>query len=76
MFKRLIAGLLWFLATLCSYELIWYVAGVPRVLGPVLGFVIGSAVAIDPRGWVWARKASADQIPRRVVQSVNNTATR
>jgi hypothetical protein len=56
--KRLIAGPLWFLAFAFMYELLWSVAGVPRVVGPALGLVAAVTVWIDPLHWFWSAPPS------------------
>ena len=45
---------LWFLATLCMYELGWALFGLPRVMGPLLAAGVASFVALDPLHVLWA----------------------
>jgi hypothetical protein len=56
--KRAVAAVLWFAAVWVTYEVIWSVTGVPRVLGPVLAATIAAIVTLDPTGWFWSRSAS------------------
>jgi hypothetical protein len=65
--KRLTSGSLWFLAIWFGYEILWSVMGVPRMLGPMLAFVVASLVVADPAGLFWpapARSASVARAPR------------
>ncbi len=45
---RATAALLWFLAIWVGYEILWSIAGIPRVVGPVLGWIAAWIVVIDP----------------------------
>jgi hypothetical protein len=56
--KRAIAAVLWFAAVWVTYEVLWSVTGLPRMLGPVLAATIAALVAVDPTGWFWSRSAS------------------
>jgi hypothetical protein len=51
--KRLVAGPLWFISFALMYELVWSLTGVPRVIGPVIGLMIGMTVWLDPLHWFW-----------------------
>jgi hypothetical protein len=55
--KRLTAGSLWFLAIWFGYEILWSVMGVPRMVGPMLAFVVASLVVADPAGLFWPAPA-------------------
>jgi len=48
--KRAIAGVLWFFSIWAAYEVIWSVAGVPRLIGPILGLLGAGIVVVDPTG--------------------------
>jgi hypothetical protein len=56
MWKRAIAGLLWFFSIWAAYEVIWSVAAVPRPIGPVLGLLSAGIVVVDPTGRFWGRR--------------------
>lgn len=59
--KRLTAGSLWFIAIWFGYEIMWSLVGIPRMIGPMLAFVVTSLVVADPAGLFWpapARKAT------------------
>ncbi len=51
--KRLTAGSLWFIAIWFGYEILWSLMGVPRMVGPMLAFVVSSLVVADPGGLFW-----------------------
>ena len=53
MWKRALAGLLWFGAVWFGYEIAWSLVGVPRLIGPVVAFAIASVVVMDPGRRVW-----------------------
>jgi hypothetical protein len=53
MLKRVAAASLWFLVTWVGYEIAWSVAGVPRMIGPVLAAGIAMIVAVDPLRIFW-----------------------
>ena len=52
---RLVAGSLWFVATLLLWELGWSAFDLPRVVGPVLASVIALFVVLDPTHRIWKR---------------------
>jgi hypothetical protein len=56
--KRAVASVLWFAAVWVTYEVIWSVTGLPRMIGPVLAATIAAIVAVDPTGWFWSRAAT------------------
>ncbi len=60
---RAIAGLFWFLATWVGYEIVWSIAGTPRVIGPILAFLVASILVVDPAGRFWARSQTRDGTP-------------
>ncbi|MBA2720880.1 MAG: hypothetical protein H0U52_16810 [Chloroflexi bacterium] len=55
MSNRLMAAILWFAAVWVGYEIVWSVAGVPRIVGPLLATVVAAFVALDPLGVYFAR---------------------
>jgi hypothetical protein len=55
MSKRLIAGLLWFVAV---GSLVESFTGVPRLLAPLIGVAAAAFVLLDPFGLFWERSAS------------------
>jgi len=57
--KRLVATCLWFYAFWYLGSMIAAFAGVPDLLGPLLGLAAGGVVGIDPRRRIWARPAAA-----------------
>jgi len=56
--KRALAAFLWFAAAWFGYEIVWSVTGAPRLLGPMLAFLAGAFVTVDPFGRFWARTES------------------
>lgn len=64
MSKRAVAGLLWFFSIWATFELLWSVVGVPRLIGPILGLVAASLVVVDPTGRFWGRSPLAVNVPR------------
>ena len=48
--KRLIAGVLWFFATWYAWDIVAYALGLPIMLAPFLGLVVGAFFALDPMG--------------------------
>jgi hypothetical protein len=75
--KRLLAGPLWFLATLTVYSLVAAFLGAPHEVGPIVAFVIATLVVLDPGGLIWppverpvARTARTPAVLR---SSVNST---
>jgi len=50
---HVIAGVFWFIAVAFGWELAWSLTGIPRIVGPVLGVVIGLVVALDPMAVIW-----------------------
>jgi len=53
MFKRLLAGPLWFLATLTAYSLVAAMLGAPAQVGPIIAFVVAALVVLDPGDLIW-----------------------
>ena len=60
--KRLVAGPLGFLATLCTHELARRILGAPRAVGPVIEMVVATLVILYP-----ADLMSPDPPPARPV---------
>jgi hypothetical protein len=54
--KRLAAATLWFYAFWYLGSTIATFAGVPDLLGPVLGLAAGLIVGIDPKRLIWVRR--------------------
>lgn len=57
MSKRLLAAILWFSATWFGYEILWSMTDAPRLVGPILAFVVAAAVTIDPMRLFWPGRA-------------------
>ena len=64
MTKRATGALLWFAVTWFGFEILWSVADVPRMLGPLLGMAIALIVATDPTGRFWASTSSERRLAR------------
>jgi hypothetical protein len=56
--KRVIAAGLWFISTLCMYELLVSVGDAPRIVGPLLGLVAAAFVLVDPLQRFWNGQAA------------------
>ena len=67
--KRLIAGPLWFFATLYLWEFLAFVLpGLPTAVGPVLAIVLASLIVLDPAELLWtAPRVAANSASRRPV---------
>ena len=67
--KRLIAGPLWFFATLYAWEFLAFVLpGLPTAVGPVLAIVLASLIVLDPAELLWtAPRVGANSASRRPV---------
>ena len=67
MTKRALAALLWFGVVWFGYEILWSVAEVPRMVGPILGASVATLVSLNPTGqfWTWRSRGqeSARQLP-------------
>ena len=48
--QRAVISILWFLAFLCLHELVWSIAGSPRMLGLAFGSAAAAFVLMDPVG--------------------------
>jgi len=57
--KRALAAFLWFAAAWFGYEIVWSVAGVPRLGGPVVAFLFGAFVTLDPLARFWPKSEPA-----------------
>lgn len=55
MLKRIAAALLWYAMVWIGYEVAWSVAGLPRLLGPVLAASVAMVVVVDPLHLFWPR---------------------
>jgi membrane associated rhomboid family serine protease len=58
-FRRIVAGILWFLAGWYVGALISFVAGVDGTLGPVLGGLWAAVVLVDPLRRLWRQDSPA-----------------
>lgn len=54
MIKRTLASLLWFYVTWYAWNIVADLTGLTVLAGPILGFVAGWFVAVDPLGKIWA----------------------
>jgi hypothetical protein len=59
MVNRIVAGPLWFLAVLATYELFVSLADWPRLVGPLIALVAATFVVTDPFGLFWIRRTAA-----------------
>lgn len=59
MTKRLIVAFLWFSAAWFGYEVVWSLAGVTRLAGPVVASAVATFVAVDPMTLFWPRSSEA-----------------
>jgi hypothetical protein len=66
MTKRALAAFLWFAAIWFGYEILWSVAEVPRLVGPVLAASVATLVALDPTGRFWAPRAPRHETARQL----------
>lgn len=57
MIKRGIGAFLWFAAVWFGFELLWSIAGVPRLAGPVFGAAVAVLVILDPGSRLWGSHA-------------------
>ena len=57
MSKRAVAAILWFSAAWFGYEIVWSLTGAPRLAGPIIAFLLGAVVTVDPFGWFWSKSA-------------------
>ena len=75
MHKRLLAGPLWFFATLYAWEFLAFVLpSLPTAVGPVLAIVLASLIVLDPAELLWkAPSVPARSVSRRPV-GVSRTA--
>jgi hypothetical protein len=61
MLKRVAAAFLWYAMVWVGYEIVWSIAGVPRLIGPILAAAVGMVVVVDPLHLFWPRsEATAD----------------
>ncbi len=58
MLKRMVTALLWLCAAWTFGGMLSAFAGIPSLVGPVLGVVIAAVVWWDPAGWLWAPRPS------------------
>jgi hypothetical protein len=59
--KRILAGVLWFLAVAYLWNLVAFAMGVAELPGLAFGAVVGLLFAIDPLGRIWTRDQAARQ---------------
>lgn len=55
--KRIVTGLAWFYVTWCAWGVLAYLAGIPVLPGPMVGFVVAALITWDPSGRIWGVKA-------------------
>jgi hypothetical protein len=55
MSKRAAAAFLWYAMVWVGYEIAWSVAGLPRMLGPVIAASVAMIVVVDPLHLFWPR---------------------
>jgi hypothetical protein len=68
--KRALAAALWFAAVWFTYEVVWSLTGLPRVLGPVLAATIAAVVTVDPTGWFW-RRPTASRVSTALIPAIS-----
>jgi membrane associated rhomboid family serine protease len=54
--KRIVAGVLWFLAIWSAGNFVGGVVGLPEVVGPILGLAVGVLVVVDPGRQIWSKR--------------------
>jgi hypothetical protein len=59
MLKRGTAAILWYAMVWVGYEILWSVAGVPRLIGPILAASVAMIVVVDPIHRFWPRPEDA-----------------
>jgi hypothetical protein len=64
--KRIAVTALWLYAFWTLGSAVAFFAGLPDLLGPVLGVAAGLIVGIDPRRLIWSRRVSNDRINSRL----------
>jgi hypothetical protein len=74
--KRAAAAVLWFYAGWFVGAIVAFAAGLPPVLGPVLGVAAATFVAADPRHMIWTGPAAARTATPAVsaTHTLNNAA--
>lgn len=63
MLKRVAAAFLWYAMVWVGYEIVWSIAGVPRLIGPILAAVVAMMVVVDPLHLFWPRAEAAADTP-------------
>jgi hypothetical protein len=74
MTKRALAALIWFGAMWFGYEILWSVADLPRVIGPVLAASVATLVTLDPIGRFWTSQSVRRATLRRLPAGANFVA--
>jgi hypothetical protein len=54
--KRLLATVLWFYATWYGWSILADMAGLPAMLGPVIGLAVAVVIGLDPMHRIWTRQ--------------------
>jgi hypothetical protein len=55
MAKRMVAAFLWYAMVWVGYEIAWSIAGIPRIIGPILAASVAMFVTVDPLHRFWPR---------------------
>jgi hypothetical protein len=69
MLKRAAAAFLWYAMVWVGYEIACSIAGLPRMLGPILAASVAMIVVVDPLHLFWPRPNAPD--PRSVEAGVH-----
>jgi hypothetical protein len=56
--RRVLAGLLWFLAAWYAWSIFATFAGLSDIAGPILGVAAGLLFAVDPLNRIWTPPAA------------------
>jgi hypothetical protein len=55
MLKRVAAAFLWYAMVWVGYEIVWSIAGLPRMIGPIFAASVAMIVVVDPLHLFWSR---------------------
>ena len=61
MFKRAVAALLWFYASVWALNFVSAFTGMPHLYGLVMGAAVAAFVGLDPFRMIWAASKTADR---------------
>ena len=59
MARRMAAAFLWYAMVWVGYEIAWSIAGIPRMIGPVVAAAVAVFVTVDPFHRFWPRLESS-----------------